>query len=138
VPNNLEDVYGNRQITAACGSVVMLWGQPGDEVVAWRHLKQPAEVVGPFNVIHDHPAGLSVAEGWVDLIALAGENGGISVIEGAMRLFTTDKPDKKQIDKVRRKLEKFVATGKLRRVDGAANGKPPTVYKPIVLEMEDG
>lgn len=137
VPNNLEDVYGNRQITAACGSVVMLWGQPGDEVVAWRHLKQPAEVVGPFNVVHDHPVGLSTAEGWVDLMALAGENGGISVVEAAMRLFATDKPDKKQLLTARRKLEKFVTNGKLVRHEGAANGKPPTLYKPFEYEMEE-
>jgi replicative DNA helicase len=137
VPNNLEDVYGNRQITAAAGSVVMLWGQPGDEVVAWRHLKQPGEVVGPMNVVHEHETGTSTAEGWVDLTELAGQNGGLTVIEAAMRLFTTDSPDKKQVDKARRKLEKLVRNGRLMKIEGAINGKPPTTYRPYEFNLTD-
>jgi AAA domain len=40
-PNRLADVYGSRWLTAGFGSVVMLWGEPGDPVVELTHLKQP-------------------------------------------------------------------------------------------------
>lgn len=58
-PRKIDDVYGSRWITAACGSVVMVWGKPGDSEVTIKHLKQPAAVVGPLTIRHDHAAGHS-------------------------------------------------------------------------------
>lgn len=59
-PNKLSDVYGSRWLTAGTGSVVVVWGEAGAERVQFRHLKQPAETVGPFAVEHNHQTGISV------------------------------------------------------------------------------
>lgn len=56
-PNTLADVYGSTWLTAGAGSVALLWGEPGDELVSLKHLKQPAEVVGPLTLMHDHASG---------------------------------------------------------------------------------
>ena len=58
-PRGLDDVYGSRMLTAACGSVVLLTGSPGATTVRLSHLKQPAGVVGPLTVAHDHVHGVS-------------------------------------------------------------------------------
>ncbi|HEX5558159.1 MAG TPA: hypothetical protein VFX13_11125 [Gaiellales bacterium] len=42
-PKALEDVYGSTWLTAGCGSVILLWGKPGDPVIEIEHLKQPAD-----------------------------------------------------------------------------------------------
>ncbi|HKS95910.1 MAG TPA: AAA family ATPase [Terriglobia bacterium] len=60
-PNTLDDVYGNVRLTAGMGSVLCLWGKPGDAQVELSHLKQPAEPVGPMLVLHDHATGRSTA-----------------------------------------------------------------------------
>jgi replicative DNA helicase len=132
IPNTLDAVYGSRLITAACGSVVMLWGDPGSEVVAWRQLKQPAEVVGPFNVIHDHEAGTSVAEGWVDLMAMAGMNGGITAVEAAIAMYGTTEPTKSQRDTAYRRLERLVKNSKLMKaeIDDGKAGRKQIRYRP--------
>ena len=60
-PNTLDDVYGSAWLTAGMGSVICLWGKPGDSLVELTHLKQPAEAVGPMMVLHDHATGRSTA-----------------------------------------------------------------------------
>ncbi len=59
----LDDVYGSRWLTGGVGSTVYLDGEPGSDTVDMVHLKQPAEVVGPFTLRHDHAAGTTVVEG---------------------------------------------------------------------------
>jgi hypothetical protein len=56
-PNALADVYGSRWLTAGTGSVIALWGEAGDALVEVKHLKQPAERVGPLAIAHDHTTG---------------------------------------------------------------------------------
>jgi replicative DNA helicase len=58
-PRAIDDVYGSVWIPAGAGSVLLLWGKPGDVFVELSHLKQPAEAVGPFQLVHDHEAGTS-------------------------------------------------------------------------------
>jgi energy-coupling factor transporter ATP-binding protein EcfA2 len=41
-PATISDVYGSTWLTAGAGSVVLLWGDPGDLAVDLHHLKQPA------------------------------------------------------------------------------------------------
>ncbi len=53
----IESVYGSRWLTSVCGSVLMLWGNPGSTLVRLHHLKQPCAVVGPFEIVHDHSRG---------------------------------------------------------------------------------
>jgi hypothetical protein len=60
-PDQLDDVYGSTWLTAGMGSVICLWGKPGDTTVSLTHLKQPAEPIGPMMVLHDHARGHSTA-----------------------------------------------------------------------------
>jgi replicative DNA helicase len=83
-PRALADVYGSTWITAGAGSVILLWGEPGDPVVELRHLKQPAEEVGPMRVSHDHAHGTTTIHDAPDLLELLKRGkGGISAPDAA-------------------------------------------------------
>jgi hypothetical protein len=56
-PKSLDDVYGSVFVPAGAGSVILLWGTPGAAVIEPSHLKQPAESVGPLDVLHEHDTG---------------------------------------------------------------------------------
>ena len=58
--HSLDDVYGSTWLTSGLGSVIVLDGEPGDPTVELRHLKQPAEPVGPLTLRHDHSVGRTV------------------------------------------------------------------------------
>jgi len=76
-PTKLEDVYGSTWITAGAGSVLLLWGEAGSELVELTHLKQPADPIGPWNLEHDHHAGTSrVARGF-DALAFLTNRGAL-------------------------------------------------------------
>jgi replicative DNA helicase len=117
-PKSLADVYGSRWLTAGMGSVVLLWGDPGDLVVAFRHLKQPVEEVGPFNVLHDHVNGSSSIHEHADLETLLARSAdGLTVKDAARLLFEKDDPKANDIEKARRRLEGLVAKGRAERRD---------------------
>jgi replicative DNA helicase len=117
-PRALADVYGSRWLTAGMGSVLLLWGEPGDLVVELRHLKQPAEDIGPLTVIHDHARGSSSLEEPVDLIDLVSRaNDGLTVHNAAVNLFTSATPGRNEIEKARRRLESLVTRGEIVRQD---------------------
>lgn len=128
-PNTLADVYGSTWLTSGAGSVVSLYGDAGDPVVSWRHLKQPMHEVGPFRVVHDHEAGTSEVELNVDLVALIRRTGvqGLTALEYAVALFEKPNPTRAQKEKARRLLEKKVDGGFLSRLGGDAGG-PPARY----------
>jgi replicative DNA helicase len=130
-PTHLVDVYGSVWITNGAGSVILLWGEPGDALVDLTHLKQPDQDVGPLKVLHDHVTGMSRIEGAVDLLAVAVASGGVTAQAAAMALYGTDKPSRNEVEKARRRLESLVGGGFMQRVEGqrtATGGKPPTVY----------
>jgi hypothetical protein len=54
-PNSISDVYGSTWITSGAGSVVLLWGDPGDSVVELSQLKPVAETLAKFQ---EHVAAL--------------------------------------------------------------------------------
>jgi len=58
-PKTLHDVHGSGLLTRGLGSVLGLGGEPGDDVVEARHLKQPAEPLGTFGIRHEHSTGTS-------------------------------------------------------------------------------
>jgi replicative DNA helicase len=121
-PKALADVYGSRWLTAGMGSVAMLWGDPGDLVVDLRHLKQPAEEVGPFKVLHDHVRGRTTIHENLDLEQmLDGAPAGLTVKDAARLLFEKAEPKPNDIEKARRKLEGLVARGRAER-DPSMNG----------------
>ncbi|MGH3427687.1 MAG: bifunctional DNA primase/polymerase, partial [Mycobacteriales bacterium] len=56
-PKELDDIYGNRMITAGAGSVLNLHGQPGDTVVRLTQLKAPSGELFPKWVAIDKETG---------------------------------------------------------------------------------
>lgn len=126
-PNTLADVYGSAWLTAGAGSVILLWGVAGDPVVELAHLKQPAGEVGPFRVIHDHAIGHSTIEHQTDLLLLARvapKHVGLTAQAAAVALFSDEKPSKSHVEKARRRLEKLVRDGVLKRIDAPIGGVP--------------
>jgi hypothetical protein len=134
-PNHLSDVYGSRWITAGAGSVVMLWGEPGDLVVDFDHLKQPSEQVGPLKVIHDHLNGVSTLAETVDAWSLVRTAmNGVTAAGAAIIMFSEPSPNRNAIEKARRQLERLHREGKVHRRDGARGGKTgenAAIYYPI-------
>ncbi len=125
-PTTAADVYGSAWITAGTGSIVLLGGEPGDPVVDFRHVRTPANEIGPLRLLHDQDAGIVTIDDRVDLVALATVQGpnGLSAKLAATVLFTTDKPTHAQVEKARRKLNRLVDTGRLLRRDGSTGGGP--------------
>lgn len=121
--NTVADVYGSRWITAAAGSIVYLDGQPGDLIVHLRHLKQPADEVGPLTLRHDHDAGRTGLHESQDLVELAVS--GITAKEAAASIFDTSEPDRNEVEKARRRLDKLADRGDLRRESAVGD---PTTY----------
>ena len=137
-PDTLADVYGSAWITAGAGSVILLWGNPGDSVVDLRHLKQPAEDVGPLKLIHDHAAGRTVVHAEVDLLQVVAENSahGLAARAAAFRLFATPEPTDNEVEKARRRLKGLAAKGLLITKQGppsTAGGRPEMRFFPTTL-----
>lgn len=128
-PRSLDDVYGSTWITAGAGSVVLLWGKPGDSYVELTQLKQPDAEVGPLEIRHDHEQGISTVPDPRDLVDMA--RFGVTVKDAAAELYSTDSPDRNQIERARRKLETLASNGTLARHD-PGNGKP------VVFSSADG
>lgn len=128
----LADVYGSTWLTAGAGSVLLLEGRAGDLVVTLKHLKQPAEEVGPLELIHDHTAGRTVVAERVDLyqlLTVAGADG-ITVDQAARALYRVPDPDPNQREKARRRLNKLTENGDATVTTGP--GKP-SVYRVVDL-----
>lgn len=127
--HTVADVYGSRWITAGAGSVLYLDGQPGDIVITARHLKQPAGEVGPLTLKHDHSAGRTMIYDTPDILDLAVS--GITVKDAAVVLFETETPNKNEIEKARRRLEKLADRGDLGRTGEMGE---PTIYTTVVTK----
>ena len=113
-PTALEDVYGNTWLTAGAGSVVLLWGEAGSEVVELTHLKQPADPVGPLIVEHDHLAGTSsVRLGWDALHYLTMRGSGGATLDEAVQAHygRSHKPGGAQWKATERRLRRLVSDG---------------------------
>jgi len=129
-PKQLRDVYGSTWITSGAGSVIVLWGDAGDPIVEFHHLKQPMNEVGPFKIMHDRATGLASVyhDEETDLVALARRcaSGGVSARDAATCLYDTEKPSKSQVEKARRKLDDHTEKGLLVRrppSDGSVVGR---------------
>lgn len=114
---NVDSIYGSTWVTAGCGSVLLLSGAPGDPIVGLRHVKQPAELVGPFKILHDHDAGRTSIWHAADLVTLAGSTGGLSALDAARALCDTETPTPANKEQARRRLEALVRAGLLVVVD---------------------
>ncbi|MFE0133801.1 AAA family ATPase [Streptomyces sp. NPDC059037] len=129
-PNTLADVYGSTWITSGAGSVILLWGDAGDPVVSFRHLKQPMNEIGPFQVTHDHTAGTTSVHDQLDLVGLVRAAGGygMTALTAAEALFEAKKPTSAQKEKARRKLDALCRTHELLRRDPEVKGAAATYY----------
>lgn len=116
-PNNINGIYGSTWLTSGCGSVVLLWGEPGDPIIDFTHLKQPMNEVGPLKVRHNRDTGLAEVfhDADTDVVALARRSPtqGLSALEAARCMFSTEQASKAQVEKARRKLGELVAAGLL-------------------------
>lgn len=121
-PTSVADVYGSTWLTSGCGSVVVLSGEPGDPVVAWRHVKQPIDEVGPWQLLHDPVAGVLTVEFEVDVLDLVRANGadGLTAKDAAAAIFENPRPSKAAVMKARRRLEKLATEGVLVCVKASA------------------
>lgn len=135
-PTSLADVFGSTWLTGGAGSVILLAGTAGDPIVEFRHLKQPAEPVGPFKVIHDHANGSSAVWHKADAVELAKAAGskGVTATEFATVLFDkgSKAPTESEKEKARRRLNALVRSGQLVKVERAQmpgmGGAAPAAY----------
>jgi hypothetical protein len=121
---DINDVYGSAWLTNGCGSVILLTGEPGDPIVGFKHAKQPAEEIGPWQLAHDQEAGLLTVEHRVDLIELVKAAGadGLTAKGAAVAIHQKRIPSNSEVEKARRKLDQKVKDGLLVRVDGTKGG----------------
>lgn len=126
-PKSLDEVYGSTWLTAGHGSVVLIWGQPGDPIVEFSHLKQPIEEVGPFRVLVDHTRGnMQVHEGGDVYAIVKAAPEGLTALDIAAVLFETAKPSPSQKEKARRRADQLVAKGLVQTLhDGSTK---PVIY----------
>jgi len=135
-PNTLADVYGSVWITAGAGSVLLVWGAAGDSVVEVSHLKQPAEDVGPMQVLHDHAAGRTRVSRDADPLTLLTATPGLTASQLAAYLYVPDgsrQPKNNEVEKARRQLDGLVRKDLARREEvprGVAGGPPSGSYWP--------
>ncbi|MGP4056637.1 AAA family ATPase [Mycobacterium sp. 4D054] len=120
----VADIYGSTWLTSGCGSIVLLSGEPGDPIVKFKHVKQPAEEVGPYRLLHDQAAGEFSIEHSVDLVELVRATGveGLTAREAAVAVAEKPQPGRADVEKARRRLDQMTAAGVLVRVDGRAGG----------------
>jgi hypothetical protein len=128
-PTKLDDVYGSTWITAGAGSVILLWGQPGDPVVEMTHLKQPAEEVGPLELHHDHEHGVTTRRDRLDAwtVLQGAWTTGVTASEVAEAVYGSATPA--QREKARRRLERFVEQGQAVKIEPPKQGDP-SLYRP--------
>jgi hypothetical protein len=129
----VSDIYGSTWLTSGCGSIVLLTGDPGDPVIGFRHLKQPAEEVGPFRLLHDQAAGTLTVDHVVDLVELVRASGvhGLNARDAAAAVTEKRQPTRGDIEKARRRLDQLVGAGLLVRIEGSASergGKTPSAW----------
>lgn len=133
-PKTISDVYGSVWLPNGAGSVVVLWGDPGDSIVEFIHLKQPAEPVGPFKIMHDHDSGLTSVQTDNDPLVIVRANPyGISVQGVAAAMFDARSPKANQVEAARRKLKSLVKAGLVVEDEGQRGGgeaRRPALFRP--------
>jgi replicative DNA helicase len=135
-PNTLVSIFGSQWLTAGAGSVILLDGQAGDQVVKFRHLKQPVNQVGPADLFHDPVTGISSfgeKPNWANLAAVAP----LTVKAAAGLKYDTEKPTRNEVEVTRRELDAEVRGGRLKLLPGLT-AKAPATYVPVTLTDYEG
>ena len=134
----LDDIYGSRFIRAGCGSVLALNGGSGDPIVELRQVKTPVGVeVGPLQVSIDFETGGMSEVAGTDLLAVlkAHQRHGLTAGDAAKALFVTNKPNRTEVEKARRRLDKLAESGLATKAPGDP-GKP-VHYLPSMTALTD-
>lgn len=130
-PTTLSDVYGSHALTAGAGSVVLLWGAPGDPVVELTHLKPAADVLGPWQLTHDHDAGRTTVDTPPDPLAiLAAAPAGMTARNLAQKLTGKANPSASDTEKARRHLARLVKIGAASKREGDKSAQRAALYLP--------
>lgn len=119
-PTTIADVYGSAWITAGCGSILLLWGAAGDLVVELSHLKQPATVVGPLSLTHDHDSGVTAVSDEFDILAMLKFSPRTIADLATMRY--GNGADRSQQARIRRQVTSLVQAGVVELLDEAGRG----------------
>lgn len=133
-PKTLDDVYGNRMLTAGAGSVLSLYGQPGDTVVHLSQIKTPSGELFPKWVSIDKETGAMALHDNVtlDVVITTAGQGGISAREAAVRVYGVNKPSRSNIQALRNKLDRMVRGGVAERVEvGPPGGDSDVRYRKV-------
>ncbi len=121
-PTKLDDLYGSVWIAAGAGSVVLLWGEAGDDVVQLSHLKPAHEPIGPWQVEHDHEQGISeVMEGQSVLDIVRARNG-IKVADIVIVLYGVPRGTPTLTRRVNRELERLEKAKLVYKEEGSRGG----------------
>lgn len=115
-PRTLSDVFGSAWLTAGAGSVALLWGDPGDIVVEFSHLKQPLADVGPLTLRHDHDRGVTTLLDQIDLLELCCERNGTTARDAAVLVYGKPSPERNDVEKIRRRLDQLVKAKKAEKI----------------------
>jgi replicative DNA helicase len=112
---SLDDVYGSTWLTAGSGSVVALEGTTGSGVISWRHLKMPAEEVGPFDIAIEYDMGSISRLSSRELEAYLVERGASGATTSELARYVTGGQTLSDAEtkKVTRKLEKLEGDGRV-------------------------
>jgi replicative DNA helicase len=131
-PRKLDDVFGSGRITSGLGSVLLLWGEPGDVLVELRHLKQPSEEIGPWNLQHDHVRGHTERVKQVELVDVVyrASSEGVTATAAAEVVFQKETPTRNEVEKIRARLERLADNGDVVKKPGSrGNDAPRYVHK---------
>ncbi len=115
-PRQLDDVYGNRLITAGAGSVISLWGQSGEREIMLTHLKPLGDRHSTTKLILDGATGdIDTVDGVDSSLAgalmFAGSDG-LTPSEAAREVYGEHwtRPD---ADRLRKRLARMAERGEL-------------------------
>ena len=107
-PRTLSDVYGSVWITAGAGSVLLLWGEPGDPILDLAQLKTPIGDGVSTRVIIDHDAGTIERQDDLDPAVILARAGTLTAADAARVMYEASAPSRAQVEKARRQLERLV------------------------------
>jgi hypothetical protein len=117
---SLHDVYGSTWLTAGQGSVIALDSRPGDGRVKLRHLKTPAEEVGPLEIDIDYTLGTVSTMGRRDVLEYLTTCGDQGATTTEVVIYVHGSADDRYRKQVGRQLKELEEAG---AVDSDKDGK---------------
>lgn len=107
-PKGLDDVYGNRFITAGAGSIFSLWAVSGEVIISLTHIRMPGNGLNQMKMELDKDRGTLTPMDVVTMDSLIRRSIGVTVKEAAFALYG-EKYSDSDSSNVRNKLKRMVA-----------------------------